>query len=275
MTRWKTVLGLTAGVLAAVAVARGMANCRRLELCEETVDIPDLPAPFDGFRLLHLTDLHLPRHSDLGDRLLALVDEVQPDLVCLGGDYVFTALSLDEVEFFLRQLAQRWPAVAIYGNADYRPDITAAHRAGWAEIVPFLYNAALPLSRGGERLWITGVGDPHRQRDDLPAALREVPADVPVILLAHSPDIITRPPDPRIRLILCGHTHGGQVCLPGGRALYSNTHVAARYASGRHTVHGAQLYISRGIGATRLPLRLNCLPEVTVFTLRRGKASGE
>jgi predicted MPP superfamily phosphohydrolase len=202
--------------------------------------------------------------------LLAIAEATEPDLICLGGDYGYTALSVPEVEGFLREIHERWPAVAVYGNADYRPDIHAADRARWAEILPFLDNAALCLKRLDACLWVVGVGDPHRGRDSLPSAMTMVPPDSPVILLAHSPDVVLRSLDPRIRLILTGHTHGGQICLPNGKALYSNTKVSREMASGRHNINGALLYVSRGIGSTRIPIRYGCLPEVTLFTLSKG-----
>lgn len=230
---------------------------------------PGCPRRSNGFRILHLADLHLPRRTTRGAELLRLAEQVAPDLVCLGGDYAYTALSLDQVERFFAQLAERWPAVGIYGNADYRPDIDAAARARWSQYLPFLENAALCLERGGAQLWVAGVGDPHKGQDSLPMAMTMAPEGAPVILLAHSPEVIMRPLDPRIRLILCGHTHGGQICLPDGRALYSNTPLPLRFASGRHQLDGAVLYVSRGIGSTRIPLRYGCPPEATVLTLTR------
>jgi len=267
--RWSSLLGFGLGIAGAVVIARGVANSRQLEVTSETVTIPDLPAPFEGFRLLHLADLHLRSRTTRGAELLKLAQEVQPDLVCLGGDYAYTALSLDEVEQFFARLAEHWPAVGIYGNADYRPDIDTAARERWTSFFPFLTNSAMCLERGGEQLWVAGVDDPHNGRDSLPAAMMMVPPEAPTILLAHSPEVIMRPLDPRVRLILCGHTHGGQICLPGGKALYSNTRLPLRFASGRHALDGAVLYVSRGIGSTRFPLRYSCPPEATVLTLTR------
>ncbi len=264
-------LGVACGVLTAL---RGAANARRLTLTRHTVVIPELPAPFAGFRILHLTDLHLRRGSDAATRLLACIDAEQPDLLCLTGDYLFTALSGGEARAFFQAIAG-YPVLATLGNADYREGVTAEERAAWMRHVPFLINAAASISRGGAQLWFAGVDDPHLRRDDLAAALRDVPADAPVILLAHSPDIVRQPLDPRIRLIMSGHTHGGQICLPGGIALYDNIRADRQYASGRHQVGRATLYVSRGIGATRIPARFGCLPEVTVFTLMpRGEGEG-
>ena len=267
--RWKTLTGFGLGLAGALVIARGVANSKRLDITCETVYIPDLPPAFEGFRLLHVTDLHLGRHDERADQLLDAIDTVQPDIVCLGGDYVYTALSVPTVELFLRTLSARYPLVGILGNADYRPDLGPRVHRRWATMLPLLVNAAHCLRRQEASLWIVGVDDPHKRFDDLPAALSAVPPDAPVILLAHSPEVILQPLDPRIRLILSGHTHGGQICLPGGKALYHNTRLLAKFSAGRHNVHGAVLYVSRGVGSTRLPLRYNCPPEITVFTLTR------
>lgn len=262
-----SLLGFGLGVAGAAVIARGMANSRQLKLTFETVAIPDLPAPFAGFRLLYLTDLHLRSRSPRPAELLDLAEMAEPDLICLGGDYAYDAPALPEVERLLAKLTERWPVVGVYGNSDNRRDIDEVARARWAEYLPFLTNTALPVERDGAQLWIAGVDDPHLELDDLPAAMESVPSGAPVILLAHSPEIIMRPLDPRVRLILCGHTHGGQICLPGGKALFSNTRLPLKFAAGRHHIGNAVLYVSRGIGSTRLPLRYGCLPEATVFTL--------
>lgn len=268
--RWQSLTGVGLGIAGAAVLWKGFTNTRRLDLHMEMVSIADLPPLFDGFRILHLTDLHLRQYTSRVEELLATVEEIDPDLVCLTGDYAFTSLSLPDVESFFAGLAQRPAVVATLGNADYRDGITAAVHARWASYFPFLNNSALCLNRGNESLWVAGVDDPHLGRDSLLSAMEMIPRDAPTILLAHSPEVILRPMDPRVRLILCGHTHGGQICLPNGIALYQNTsRLPARFASGRHDFNGATLYISRGIGSTRLPLRYGCLPEITLFTLTR------
>lgn len=266
--QWFNIISIGLGAVVLAIVAKGYANSLRLELREETVVIPELPPAFHGFRLLFLTDLHFARTASI-PRLLTLVEAVQPELICLGGDYTQGTRTLPLVTEFLSALASYGSAVGIYGNTDYRHDLTNKARKQWAEIIPFLANNAMAIEREGQSLWVAGVNDPHLGLDNLARALQTVPPDVPVILLAHSPEIINRQLDPRIRLILCGHTHGGQLCLPGGKALHSNTTLPARFASGRHQLKHAVLYVSRGVGSTRVPLRLNCLPEATLFTLTR------
>lgn len=270
--RWIQYFGIGLGMISLATIARGFANSKRLLLSRETVDIPDLPPRFAGFRLLHLTDIHLGRDAARVAHLLLTIDALDPDLVCLGGDYARNVNALPEIAAFFRGLSQRKRVVAVYGNTDYRDYVPQQERQYWAKMVPFLNNTAFCLEHGGECLWVVGVNDPHSGLDNLPQALRNVPPEAPVILLAHSPEIIRAPLDPRVRLILCGHTHGGQICLPGGRALYNNMPLPPEFAVGSHQIGNATLYISRGVGSTRVPIRLNCPAEITLFTLTR---SGE
>lgn len=266
--RWEPFAVTALGAALAALLARGNANTRRLQVTRETVAVPGLLAAFEGCTLLHLTDLHLRAGSRWPERLLALIAETRPDIICLTGDYITRNVSLSELHALLAAIAETAPAFAVFGNADYREQLlTTAQRDALTRIVPFLRNAARPLERDGQQLWFAGVEDPHDGFADLPAALADVPPDAPVILLAHSPEIIAGALDPRIRLILSGHTHGGQICLPGGGAPYTNMRLPRRYVAGRHQLDGATLYVSRGIGSTRMPIRFNCLPEATVFTL--------
>lgn len=272
--RWRSLAGIGLGILGAALVWKGYRNSKTLELRHEWIVIPDLPPQFEGFRILHLTDLHMRAGTTLGEELLAVIEEIDPDLVCMTGDYVYTSLSLPDIDTFFHGLSQRPAVVGVFGNADYREGITETCRANWSRFFPFLSNAAICLERENDCLWIAGVDDPHIGRDALLVALDQVPKDAPVILLAHSPEVIERPLDPRVRLILSGHTHGGQICLPGRHALYHNTSLPPCYSSGRHDVNGTTLYVSCGIGSTRLPLRYGCLPEITLFTLQQ-KGEGQ
>jgi len=130
-----------------------------------------------------------------------------------------------------------------------------------------LVNRAVSVSERGGRFWIAGVDDSHTERDNLAAALKEVPQGEPVLLLAHSPAIIKRRGAERASVIFSGHTHGGQICLPGGRPLYIHTPLPLRYGSGLHRLGNGRtlLIVSRGVGQTRLPLRLWCPPEMTLW----------
>jgi len=257
--------GLTAG--AALWLA-GRRQATDLHLTSGELPVPGLPAPLAGLTILHLSDLHLRRRSDLTP-LTALAREAAPDLVFITGDLVGGRGGTSRAVAFLQSLA----GFAVYccpGNADYAKDgRSEPDLAGWrATGVHVLVNQAEPLP--GSSAWVVGVDDPHRHRDDLTAALAAVPPDAFVILLAHSPDVILRPGAQRARLVFCGHTHGGQVCLPGGFAPYTHAHVPRRYASGVNSWGQSLVVTSRGVGVTRLPVRLFCPPQATRWLLRSG-----
>ena len=138
---------------------RGVANSSRLEMREETIPILDLPEAFEGFRLLFLSDFHFRRHSSRPEELLTAIEQIDPDMVCLGGDYAFTALSLPEVAFFFRRLALRPGVVGVYGNTDYREGITFAERESWGTFSPSWLTARCAWSAGesdcGSPGWMT------------------------------------------------------------------------------------------------------------------------
>jgi predicted MPP superfamily phosphohydrolase len=166
-------------------------------------------------------------------------------------------------------MAARWPVFLVPGNEDrgrFSPQPVDEWPATGAVV---LLNRAVK-EKG---CWLAGVDDPHRGRDDLARALEDIPEGEAVILLAHSPEIIKRSGIERACVIFCGHTHGGQMCLPGGKPLYIRTPLPLQYGSGEHWVGtgNTKLVVSRGAGTTRLPLRLWCPPEVTLWILKSGK----
>ncbi len=264
------------GALALLAVGLGLlfrwgvVQARRLSLSRGELKLPGWPKEAGGLRVLHLTDLHFRPHSDLGDRVLHLAAQAQPDLVLITGDLLFPGeQGQAEALEFLREIASGRPTFLVPGNKDYlkgkRPPCEQWATTG-AEV---LCNRAVSLHHKEQRFWIAGVEDPHSGRDDLAAALDQIPPGEPIILLAHSPEIVLRDGMERAAIIFAGHTHGGQICLPGGKALYTHTTAPRRYASGVHAVGDGKtwLVVSRGVGVTRLPLRLWCPPEMTVWTL--------
>lgn len=251
------------------AEERGRRNCLNVELVERDVVLPTLPEAFDGFRLLHLTDLHCDLQPELIDVLIELLADVHYDAVVLTGDYHNQIgddydISLDLMARLIRALQR--PLYGTLGNHDFIEKVSFLESAG----LPMLLNEAVPLERQGQRIWLCGVDDPSFfQTHDLSKAREDVPEGETSILLSHSPEPYREAAAAGYDLMLCGHTHGGQICLPGGRAVlhnYSGPHwlVAGGWTSGR-----LQGYTSRGTGSCGVAARYNCRPEVTVHTLRR------
>jgi hypothetical protein len=166
-------------------------------------------------------------------------------------------------------LAAQWPTYLVLGNEDFYEG-QPQPEAVWQETgVILLVNQAVSVARSGKGFWIVGVDDPHEGEPDLAEALQDVPAGEPALLLAHSPIIIRQPGVERFYIIFAGHTHGGQICLPGGNALHIHTRLPLRFAQGLHKLPNSNtlLVVSRGVGVTRLALRLNCPPEITLWTV--------
>ncbi|HWE61119.1 MAG TPA: metallophosphoesterase [Chloroflexota bacterium] len=236
--------------------------------------MPRLPARLDGVRVLHLSDLHLHAGPQGAWQIPALVATTRHDLICYTGDFIDSDDDLPRLARFLERMPRGAPAYAVLGNHDYTPygrgrgvnDVRRLRRTLAAAGITILTNEARPLY--GEALYLVGVDDPATGRDNLARALARAPASACSLLLAHSPDIVLRLGAYRPSVILAGHTHGGQIRLPLVGALLTESHIPRRLAMGLHTYHGAQLFVSRGIGYSGLDIRIGCPPEVAVLTFR-------
>ncbi|MFH1086395.1 MAG: metallophosphoesterase, partial [Chloroflexota bacterium] len=265
----------TAGAVLAVGGAAGYAlgiepACLTLERVR--IPVAGLAPALNGLRVVHLTDLHL--HPGQEPRLIrraaALTNRLAPDVIVLTGDY--TSESADPLERLAPELAAlRAPlgAFACLGNHDLWYDAERARRVLEQIGIRVLVNGGVALEVGGAALYLAGLDDGWSGAPDLAAALDGCPSDAPVLLLAHEPDLAPRwAADARVALQLAGHSHGGQVRLPGVGAPML-PYLAQRYDMGLYRVGAMWLYVSRGVGTTGLPVRLGCPPEVTELTLVR------
>lgn len=249
---------------------RARRNHLNPRLVEHTWLLPRLPAAFAGFRLLHLTDLHLDLDPEFTDSLIGLLRGVTCDAIVITGDF----RNSTREDFFpaladARRLLASLPGVprfGILGNHDFIEQLPHLEAAG----LHMLLNESAFIERHGRRLWFAGIDDPHFYKThDLAAASANIPPDACTVLLSHSPEIADQLPENRFDLVLCGHTHGGQLCLPGGRWL----HVPLKgqppeRIRGAWKAAGAQGYTSVGTGSCAVPARLNCPGEFTIHTLQ-------
>lgn len=249
---------------------RGQRNARTIELREHAVPIPHLPESFSGFTLLQLSDLHLDTRSDTTQTLIAAVSDLSYDACVLTGDY--RARTYGDYEACIAEMrrlraALKAPVYAILGNHDFIemvPDLEAMD-------IHMLLNEATAIERGEDRLYLAGIDDPHYFRvDNLEKAATEIPPGAASVLLAHSPEIYRQAAHVGFDLMLCGHTHGGQVCLPGGFTPYFNAAAPRRVCRGAWRHHQMAGYTSNGSGTSVVDVRYNCPPEVTLHTLRTG-----
>ena len=247
-------------------LVRGM-----LEVVPVRVGLPRLPRPFAGLRVAQISDLHFGPLVGAG-AVRAAVDTVlglQPDLVVVTGDYVST-LEHGEADLIVQELSRLEAPLGVFavlGNHDHWTDpevvADAIRRAG----VTLLRNSSVRLDRSGEAIFLAGVDDVWEKKHDLGLALSDVPDDGCAILLAHEPDFADESSkDSRIALQLSGHSHGGQVRIPG-RGPIRLPYLGQKYPEGLRQIGAMQQYTNRGIGVIFPPVRFNCRPEVTLFEL--------
>ena len=266
---------LGAGAAGTALVATGCAYRALLEphwLSIERVKIPlrRLSPEFDGFTLAQISDIHRGPYVDDAAVQAAVkaVNQLRPDAVMLTGDFVSRDAALAEpCAQALGALRAPAGVYAILGNHDHWTNGGEVERALTAQSLTVLRNDAVPIERDGARLWIAGVDDVRQRRADLNRALRLVPADQAVILLAHEPDYADLAAQHPIDLQLSGHSHGGQVRLPVFGPLIL-PYLGRKYPHGLYQIGALQLYTNRGLGVVAPPVRFNCPPEITLFTLR-------
>ena len=247
---------------------RSRANYLAPRLVERHWTLPRLPSSFAGFRLLQLTDLHLDLDPAFTPCLIERLKPVAYDAVVITGDFRNSthedhAPSFEAASKIIDCLHP--PRFGILGNHDFLELAPALESAG----LSMLLNEVACLTRGDDKLWIAGIDDSHFYRThDLARVDAALPPDACTILLAHSPEIVHELPPDRFDLVLSGHTHGGQLCLPGGRWLVVPVkNLKPQFVKGPWQVGTTQGYTSPGTGACGVPARLNCPGEITVHVL--------
>lgn len=248
---------------------RAHRNIFDIRIVEQPWQLPGLPEAFDGFRLLQLTDLHLDIDPDLAPAIARVVSNCPHDAMCITGDFRNTTKADHGPSMqLLPQIleATRVPLFGVLGNHDFIEKVERLESYG----MRILLNESTALERSGEQLWIAGVDDPHFYRThDFAAAKKGIPEGACTILLCHSPEPHAEAAPYGFSLMLSGHTHGGQICLPGGRHIVSSSkNLPNRFVRGKWESGGMQGYTSPGTGSSGVAARLNCPPEITVHVLR-------
>jgi predicted MPP superfamily phosphohydrolase len=213
---------------------------------------------------VQISDLHLNEPSDAHSRMVSMVKALKPDVIFFTGDLVNDASAVDGAIDIFRSLEAPGGIWAVLGNSDHSADVadTLPIQLNAAK-VKYLRNASAQLEDG---LWLIGVDDPATANEDLNTAMQDVPAGAPRILLAHSPDIATSIQKRSFDLILAGHTHGGQINLPILNGAWLLDGPSRQYVEGLYDLDGSPLYVNRGIGMAKLPVRIGARPEITHFT---------
>lgn len=233
--------------------------------------LPRRHAHLDGVTIAFVSDTHIGPHfkTEHLRPTLEFLRKARPDILVLGGDYVSESPRfIDPSIATLEDMAAtaRIGTWAILGNHDVANTPERVIEALEKANITVLVNESAEVKTEKGSLWLVGIDDAVLGRPDLPKAFGNIPADAPTVALWHEPDRAERvvPYDPLF--MLSGHTHGGQIRLPGIAGAAAPV-LGKRYQLGRYDVQGMPLYVSSGIGMYRPPVRLNCPPEVVMVTL--------
>jgi len=250
---------------------RGQRNALAFVVRENPVALPDLPTAFDGLRILHLSDLHLDGYPGLGSHIARAVSGLRFDLCVLTGDFRFFDTGqyrhiAAELEALAPALHCRFGVYGVLGNHDFIEMAPLLETTG----VRLLLNESVALTTAGEALWLVGLDDAHLYGlYDFERGLRGVPTNGVRILLVHSPELIPEAAMRGFSLYLAGHTHAGQMCLPGRRPLFLNARCPRHYTAGPWRFNRMAGYTSAGVGSSGVFARFFCPPEIVIHVLQR------
>jgi predicted MPP superfamily phosphohydrolase len=248
---------------------RGVSNSAKVELLHHHIASAGLPASFDGFTILQISDLHVEMSEAAMARVAELVRGISYDICVLTGDYRAQTFgpyadALAGVERLCRHL--KGPIYGVLGNHDTICMVPALEEMG----IRMLLNESETIERGGARLHLAGVDDAHFYRmDNIEKAAEGIPHNEFSILLSHTPEIYRQAAHADFNLLLSGHTHGGQICLPGGIPITLDSVLPRRLGKGAWRHHDMHGYTSVGAGVSVVPVRFNCPPEIALHTLAR------
>jgi len=248
---------------------KGMQNALNMHLNRMDIYFDNLPDAFDGYTLLHLTDLHYDSLAGLDDMIVGLLDGLEVDLCVFTGDYRGSRHSghahiNPSMEKVVGAVSAHDGIVATLGNHDTIRMVGLLESMG----VSVLGNETLALQRRGQLIHVTGLDDVHCYYSDMvPKALEAAPDGFKVALV-HSPEVYDLAADNGYALYLTGHTHAGQIALPGGRPIIKGLSRGRHLAAGLWEHEGMQGYTSSGVGTSGLPVRFNTRGEICLFTLR-------
>jgi uncharacterized protein len=265
-------LGCSAILVLCVAIlVPPFLEARRVEITHPVVTVRGLPPAFSGLRIALLADIHRGPFFSAHRvrRIVNLTNAQHPDLIALAGDYVHrNKRYIPSVWAELAHLHAPLGVYAVLGNHDYWESGPLSFAGMHQAHIINLTNANHRLERDGQVVYLAGVDDLWAGKPDLAEAMKGVGPHDTAVLLCHNPDYIEQAHDPRAKLWLAGHTHGGQVCLSPGRPFVHASRCKLRYLGGLAECDDIQIYVSHGVGTVTPPLRWNCPAELPIIELR-------
>ena len=249
---------------------RARQNAERILVKRNEMSFKTLPPPFEGFTILHVSDLHVDMNEVAMNRLIELVGSMQYDVCVLTGDYRGRTFgpfqpALDGVARVGTHLKQ--PIYAVLGNHDTIQMVPGLEAMG----IRVLLNECETIVRKDQRIYLAGIDDAHFFRvDNIEKAALSIPRGEFSILLSHTPEVYRQAAHANFDLMLSGHTHGGQICLPGSIPIKLEAVLPRRMGAGAWQYSDMTGYTSVGAGSSVVPVRLNCPPEIALHHLCRG-----
>jgi uncharacterized protein len=247
---------------------RGLSNAKDVQLRHNYIRSSALPSAFDGFTVLQLSDLHADMNEGAMDRVATLVKETSYDICVLTGDYRGQAFGPFEALAGMARVrsAIKGSVYGVLGNHDTIRLLPGLEDLG----IRILVNESEAIERRDQCIYLVGVDDAHFYRmDNIEKATAGIPPDEFSILISHTPEIYRQAAYADFNVLISGHTHGGQICLPGGIPLTLDSVLPRRMGSGAWKYHEMAGYTSVGAGSSVVPVRFNCPPEITLHHLSR------
>ena len=250
---------------------RGQANAANVQVKGNDIRSKKVPPEFDGFTLLQISDFH----ADMNDGAMRRLEEILPDLnydLCvLTGDYRGATFGpFDGALARMRPVLERIksPIYGVLGNHDTIRMVLDLEAMG----IRLLLNEFVPIARAAAEIYLAGIDDAHYFRvDNIEKAASGIPHQAFSILLSHTPEIYRQAAHAGFDLLLSGHTHGGQICLPGSVPITLDSVLPRKFGVGAWTYHEMAGYTSVGVGSSIVTVRINCLPEITLHRLWRAE----
>lgn len=275
----RRVLGLAGALtIGGLATYGTIVEPNEISLEQLTIRINSLPPEFDGFRIALISDLHFAPFTGKTEIAAAVteINKLKADLVAVVGDFVTeapfrglraSASYAEPCAAVLSNLSSQFGTTAVLGNHDHVTNAKMVGGALRAQNIRVLQNENFPIERAGHRLWIAGIDDALEGAADIARSLNGIPSGELTIVLVHEPDVADTVSGHQVALQLSGHSHGGQVRMPGIGPLYLPP-LGRKYPAGLYRVGTTHLYTNRGIGVIGVPVRFDCPPEVTLIELK-------
>lgn len=249
---------------------RGRRNAARVEVRRNYIRSKKIPEAFDGYKILQLSDLHVDMNQDAMERLKSILPNLDYDLCALTGDYrgqTFGPYEATLVGMSQICAAIKKPIYGVLGNHDTVRMVPGLEQMG----IRMLLNECEIIECDNQRIHLAGIDDAHFYlADNIEKAASSIPGDEFSILLSHTPEIYRQAAHADFNLLLSGHTHGGQICLPGRIPITLDSVLPRHMGAGAWTYRDMIGYTSVGVGSSVVPVRFNCPPEITLHYLQAG-----